>query len=181
MTEKKLHLGCGRCYLPPDEGWTNVDIFSNVHADAYHSVTDLPFEKKSFSLVYASHILEHVHRHMILSTLCHWRGLLKEGGTLRLAVPDFRAVCARYGETDNLEELLGLLYGGQNLKLNSHTITFDSRTLTKLLTQAGFRDVRWWDWRKTEHADYDDYSRAVLPHLDFEKGQAMSLNLEATS
>lgn len=172
---KKLHLGSGKVYIP---GWTNVDIFSNCKADEYADVTSLPYDKQSFDLVYASHILEHVHRHMVLATLTHWRTLLVPGGTLRLAVPNFRAVCEHYMETSDLPVLIGLLYGGQNYHLNRHTITFDSNTLTKYLVQAGFSEVRAWDWRKTDHSDHDDYSQSYLPHLN-KNGRLMSLNLEA--
>lgn len=175
---KKLHIGCGKVYL---NGWTNVDIFSVVHADLYCDITKLPFDRESFGLIYGSHVLEHVHRHMVIATLQHWREILRKGGILRLAVPDFAACCARYEKTKDLPELMGLLYGGQNFSRNSHTIIFDYEYLVDCLKKAGFeeRKIRRWDWRKTEHSEYDDYSQAYLPHLD-KSGQLMSLNVEAT-
>jgi hypothetical protein len=51
--------------------------------------------------------------------------------------------------------------------------------LTRLLEDAGFTEIRHWDWRCTEHAHIDDYSQAYLPHLDKDNGLLMSLNLEA--
>jgi predicted SAM-dependent methyltransferase len=176
MKSSKLHIGCGKCYLP---GWTNVDIFSSVHADVYADMSALPYPRESFDLIYASHVLEHAHRHMILATLTHWRDLLKDGGVLRLAVPDFAAVTARYSVTGNLDELIGLLYGGQNHPKNHHFITFDPTTLRRDLAKVGFRKILYWDWRETEHSKYDDYSQCFLPHLDKESGMLMSLNLEA--
>lgn len=155
-----------------------MDVFSNIKADAYHDVTSLPYPKESFDLIYASHLLEHVHRHMVLATLNHWGALLKTGGTLRLAVPNFSAICDHYRKYQDLNVLMGLLYGGQDNFLNRHTITFDRSTLTDLLIVAGFGNVREWDWRTTEHKDHDDFSRAHLPHLDMQ-GMLMSLNLEA--
>jgi hypothetical protein len=47
------------------------------------------------------------------------------------------------------------------------------------LEAAGFVGVRRYDWRKTEHADIDDYSRAYYPHMDFDNGFLLSLNVEA--
>lgn len=176
MAMNKLHLGPGKVYLP---GFTNVDIFSSVKADAYADCTALPYEKETFDLIYASHILEHVHRHMVVATLSHWRSLLKTGGVLRLAVPNFEAVTQWYAKTGELEDVMGLLYGGQNFHLNRHTVTFDSKYLSRMLTMAGFNHIRYWDWRKTEHADFDDYSQAYLPKLDKENGMLMSLNMEA--
>lgn len=177
---KKLSIGCGKCYLPPSEGWTNLDLFSSVHADVYADMSALPFEKNTFDLAYISHVLEHCQRHCILATLAHWRDVLKPGGTLRIAVPDFAAAVKWYNGTKDLPSLIGILYGGQNHPKNSHTIIFDEKTLTEALTKVGFVNVRRWDWRVTEHRDYDDYSQCFLPHLDKENGLLMSLNLEAT-
>jgi predicted SAM-dependent methyltransferase len=116
---------------------------------------------------------------MILATLTHWRDLLKDGGVLRLAVPDFAAVTARYSVTGNLDELIGLLYGGQNHPKNHHFITFDPTTLRRDLARVGFNKIQYWDWKETEHSKYDDYSQCFLPHLDRDSGMLMSLNLEA--
>jgi len=56
---------------------------------------------------------------------------------------------------------------------------FDQPFLSSALVDAGFREVRRWDWRCTDHSHIDDYSQAYLPHLDREHGTLMSLNLEA--
>ena len=140
----------------------------------------MPFDPGTFDLIYASHVLEHVHRHQIVATLFHWAQTLKEGGVLRLAVPDFDAVVRRYQSTKNLPELMGLLYGGQNHPKNNHFVTFDEATLRDSLKRAGLTRVRPWDWRTTEHAEYDDFSQAYLPHMAKQDGILMSLNLEAT-
>lgn len=183
MSEKRLHIGCGKAYLPPEEGWTNVDIFSTVRADIYADMTSLPFERGSFDLIYASHVLEHCHRNMVVATLCHWRSLLKKDGILRIAVPDFGAVCEFYLQTQDLPSVMGLLYGGQNHPLNRHTTTFDEKYLTELLKKASFGSIEPWDWRKTDHSRFDDYSQAYLGGngpMDKENGMCMSLNLQAT-
>lgn len=172
----RLHLGSGKAYM---DGWTNVDIFSTVQADMYFDITRLPFDPRSFDLIYACHVLEHVHRHMIVATLSHWWTILTKGGVLRLAVPSFEAVVKHYNEHGDLKVLTGLLYGGQNHPKNNHFIVFDTKTLTDCLLKAGFRDVRTWDWRETDHKQYDDFSQCYLPHMDNEHGQLMSLNLEA--
>lgn len=173
---RKLHIGAGRVYLP---GFINVDIFDTHHADLYCDLTSLPWDKATFDLIYASHVLEHVHRRQVTATLFVWGKMLRPGGILRLAVPDFGAVVERYRETHDLPELLGLLYGGQNHPKNNHFVIFNYETLSEHLKKAGFKKVRPWDWRKTEHTDHDDYSQCYLPHLDKENGRLMSLNVEA--
>jgi predicted SAM-dependent methyltransferase len=172
----KLHVGAGGNYLP---GWVNVDILSNNHADVYCNALAIPYPPESFELIYACHVLEHFNRHLILAALTHWRNLLNTGGTLRLSVPDFAAVVNHYVVNQELSVLIGLLYGGQQSQFNEHHIIFDSNTLTKALAMVGFRQIRQWDWRTTEHKDFDDYSQAYLPHFEKRSGMQMSLNLEA--
>jgi predicted SAM-dependent methyltransferase len=172
----KLHIGTGKNYLP---GWVNVDIFSSVRADVYADMTALPFERGTFDLIYASHVLEHAHRHMVLATLTHWRDLLAPGGVLRIAVPNFAACVDWYVRTQDLHSITGLLYGGQNHPKNNHFIAFDKPTLTKNLRAVGFTEVREWDWRNTEHSEHDDFSQCFLPHMDKQGGKLMSLNIEA--
>jgi predicted SAM-dependent methyltransferase len=173
----KLHIGVGKVYIP---GFINLDIFSNVRADIYSSALAIPYPPETFDLLYSSHILEHFNRYMVLAALGHWRNLLKVGGILRLAVPDFAAIVYRYMKNDrDLEELMGLLYGGQDSIYNFHHIVFDTKLLTKYLRQVGFVKIRQWDWRKTDHSEYDDYSQCYLPHLQKDTGLHMSLNLEA--
>lgn len=173
---RKLHIGAGRVHLP---GFINVDIFDTHHADLYCDLTRLPWDPGTFELIYASHVLEHVHRRMVTATLYHWGEMLRKGGILRLAVPNFDAVVQEYQEKRNLEQLLGLLYGGQNHPKNNHFVTFNHDTLSEHLKKAGFSKVRLWDWRETEHAQHDDYSQCFLPHMDKENGRLMSLNIEA--
>lgn len=179
----KLHIGCGKAYLP---GFINVDIFSSVKADVYANMSCLPFEKNSFDLIYASHCAEHCHRHMILATFAHWRDLLKKGGVIRLAVPNFKAAVRWYNEHGNLDDIMGILHGGENHPLNFHTVSFDETTLRRDLVRVGFETIRYWDWRETEHAQFDDYSQATLPMdpvtrkpIDKNLDLSVSLNMEA--
>jgi len=58
-------------------------------------------------------------------------------------------------------------------------LSYACHVLEHFLRRGGFAEARRRDWRRTEHAEVDDYSQAYLPHLDRENGQLMSLNLEA--
>ena len=42
-----------------------------------------------------------------------------------------------------------------------------------------FKEVNYFDWRKTEHSHIDDFSQCYLPHMDKDNGLLMSLNIEA--
>jgi len=70
--------------------------------------------------------------------------------------------------------------GRQDYLYNIHYNIFDFKTLSSDLIESGFKDVRKYDWRKTEHALIDDYSQAYIPHMDKENGILNSLNVEAT-
>ena len=175
----KLHLGCGRKYIP---GFVHVDLQELDHIDYRTSVDDLSFaEDDSVDLIYSSHVLEHFGRHEYRDVLREWYRVLKPGGVLRIAVPDFEAVVCYYTEKEaDIELLLGLVVGGQKEgEFDYHKMIFDEKLLSRVLRETGFREVRRYDWRETEHADLDDYSQAYLPHMDKENGMLMSLNLEA--
>ena len=98
---------------------------------------------------------------------------------LRIAVPNFEAIVEEYMSSKNLELVMGLLYGGQNYEYNFHYQAYDFKRLSELLRRAGFSDIKRYDWREFLPKDYDDFSRAYLPHMDFEHGRLMSLNVVA--
>ena len=174
----KLHLGCGKKYLP---GFIHVDLLPHDHIDYNCDVSDMTnvFSDQTADEVYACHVLEHFPRCKILLVLGEWNRVLKQGGLLRLCVPDFQAVVKQYQHTGNLSELEGLLYGGQRDQLDYHQVTFDFSLLQCFLEDAGFCNVRCYNWRDFLPKGYDDYSRAYLPHMD-ESGMLMSLNVVAT-
>lgn len=176
----KVHLGCGRCHIA---GYYHVDIAPFPHVDRVAPIDRLPWlDDDCADLIYASHVLEHFSRSEIHSVLREWWRVLKPGGLLRLAVPDFSACAKLYyeqGLVDGLTGLIGLISGGQRDRFDFHKMIFDADLLTKLLIEAGFTAVRHWDWRATEHAHIDDFSQAYLPHMDKENGLLMSLNMEA--
>ena len=173
----KLHLGCGEKYIP---GFIHVDIREFDHIDYITSVDNLNmFKDNSVNLIYASHILEHFKRFETEKVLNEWYRVLEKGGILRIAVPDFEKIVKVYLKNKKLDELMGLLYGGQHYKYNFHHKVFDFNSLSKILTKVGFKTVYKYNWRETIHKDYDDFSQSYLPHMDKKNGILMSLNIEA--
>ena len=169
----KLHIGCGEKFLP---GYKHVDARKFPHVDYVTDKLDRldMFKNNSADEIYACHILEHFTR----ADMKAYR-ILKTGGILRIAVPDFESIVAEYLSSKNLELVMGLLYGGQNYEYNFHYQTYDFQRLTDLLRRAGFSEVERYDWREFLPEGYDDYSRSYLPHMDFEHGRLMSLNVIA--
>ena len=176
----KLHLGCGKKFIP---GFIHIDALRYDHIDYCQQVSKLDnFSSSSVSLIYACHVLEHFSRWKYKEVLKEWHRVLEPGGVLRLSVPNFAACAKLYYEKGlqaGLTGLVGLVVGGQRDEYDYHGMIFDESLLSNSLIEAGFTDVRHWDWKEVEHGHIDDYSQAYLPHMDKEHGVLMSLNLEA--
>ena len=175
---KKLHIGCGNRYIP---GFVHIDVrkLPHVHYVASADKLDM-FDDNSVDLIYSCHVLEHFGRQQIEHVLKEWHRVLKPGGILRLAVPDFEKLVEVYLKTKDLRLVLGSLVGRQDYPENTHYIVFDYAYLSEVLTKVGFKNIHRYDWRQTIHKDYDDYSQAYIPHMDKERGILISLNVEAT-
>ena len=181
----KLHLGCGKRYIP---GFIHVDLCDMTHIDYRHSVDSLPmFQDGTVELIYASHVFEYFDRQQAASVLAEWHRVLRRGGVLRLAVPDFKALVEVYHQTGKLNNILGSLYGRMavesgtdNQQIIYHRTVYDFPSLERLLEENGFTNVHRYDWRQTIHKDYDDFSQAYFPHIEKDHGLLISLNVEAT-
>ena len=172
----KLHLGCGTKHI---KGFTNIDIRYLPGVDEVNNIRFLRnYKNDSVDLIYACHVLEHFSRWEYKNALTRWYEILKPGGILRLAVPNFSAIASRYIQTGNLQEVMGLLYGGQDYDENYHFVTFDMNSMINDLSNIGFSSIEEYDHKLTEHALIDDFSQAYLPHLD-PNGTLMSLNIQA--
>lgn len=168
-----LHLGCGCRRL---DGFVHIDSRPEVEPDHVSDITNLTeIDDNTADLIYACHVLEHVPRSAVLPTLREWRRVLKPGGVLRVAVPDFAAVASLYHCGVSMWRLVGLLCGRQDYPENTHYMAYDYEYLAWTLGEAGFYDIRTWQPDIVLPLDYDDYSRAKI------EGQCVSLNVEATA
>jgi len=173
----KLHLGCGGKYIL---GFVHIDVMQFDHIDHVSSIDSLPFiQDNSVDLIYNCHVLEHFKRADVKRVLLEWKRVLKPDGILRTSVPDFESLARIYTNTNDLELIIGALFGRQNYLYNIHYNVFDYQYFSKILSEVGFVDVRKYDWRETEHAHIDDYSQAYIPHMDKQNGMQVSLNVEA--
>ena len=179
----KLNLGCGDRKL---HDFVNVDARDDLDPDVVWDVTRIHEKFYDVDLIYACHVLEHFPTQPFeyqprtwKDVLESWYTALREGGVLRLSVPDIKAACEYYILTNDFEAVRAFFYGGQKYDFDFHYHGWSHDTLEKALLEIGFKEVRLYDWRKTEHFYVDDYSQAYLPHMDKTNGKLMSLNIEA--
>ena len=146
----KLNIGAGPVVI---DGFTPID--RKLGTDAF----PLNYPDNSVSEIRASHILEHMSFREVPQALEEWRRVLKPGGKLRVAVPDFRKI-ANSIETD--PSWAYCLMGGQMDEDDFHKSAYDEARLAGYLHQAGLVGIRHWESPNTDTAAHP-----------------MSLNLEA--
>ncbi len=166
---KYLHIGCGDNVLP--KPFINIDNRKKkgvLNLKAY----PLRFKTNTFDLVYASHILEHFKKKQVLKVLAEWVRVLKPGGILRISVPCFENLSKIYNIDKDIDNISGPLMGGQTYKDNFHYEIFNKNKLIKLLLSAGLEAVHPWDFKRTIHSKFWDFSQATTKEIP------ISLNLE---
>lgn len=177
----KINMCCGKRNFGQD--WIHIDGADLPHIK-YRNITSLPqFLDNSVDLIYCSHGIAYFDRQEIIPILNEWKRVLKPGGILRLATPCFETMVGLYVNIDcSLEDIIGPLYGKMKMGEEAiyHKTTYDYDSLESLLESLGFNGVIPYDWRKTEHAEFDDHSQAYLPKMDKENGTLISLNVECT-
>ena len=174
----KLNLGCGKRDFGSD--WIHIDGAEYPHLDS-QNIESLDYRNKSVDLIYASHVIEYFDRREVISVLKEWKRVLRIDGVLRIAVPDFYQMAKLYlVDSYDLEKFLGPLYGKMVMlkKTIYHKTVYDFNDLKELLEEVGFRNIKKYDWRETDHSEFDDHSQAYIPHMDKENGTLISLNVE---
>ena len=174
----KLHLGCGWRNFGPD--WVHIDGGDYAHLQ-HNDITNLPYDDNLVDVIYASHVIEYFDRNEIKSVLREWHRVLRPGGVLRLAVPDFLKLSWVYQDTKNLDNILGPLFGKMPMGDQTiyHKTVYDFKSLKDLLQSLGFNDIISYNCKEMDHAQFDDHSQAYYPHMDKENGLLISLNVEA--
>lgn len=172
----RVHLGCGPIDLP---GYVNVDMMPLPHVHFVGGVQQLGmFGDGEVDLLYACHVLEHVPRRELKATLQEWRRVLRAGGLLRLSVPDFDLLVGAMQKENDVAAIQDALFGSFEHTYDVHHSAFTGAYLTRLLVEAGFRDVRPWTAEEAGIAQYGDWSSRKIRGIRSE--HFISLNLEAT-
>lgn len=172
-----VHLGCGEVN---NQNFINVDGFPFQHVHYVHRIDKLPmFKDRNVDLIYASHCLEHFSYNQTCEVLSEWHRVLKNGGILRLSVPDFDKLVDIYKLNENNPDIIvDMLMGGQNSKFNYHLTVLNKTNLTLALEKVGFYEIFEWLPNNDELTTFNDFStyKRVINGYEYE----ISLNLQAT-
>jgi len=141
----RLHLGSGAHRLP---GWVNVDVLGMSPDLLWDLTRPLPFADGAAEAVFLEHVLEHFPLAQVLDMLAESRRVLAADGIVRVGVPDFGRYLESYvGDQAFIErERPGrptrLLAVAEVALDHGHRSVWDAETLERVLSEAGFRDVR---------------------------------------
>jgi predicted SAM-dependent methyltransferase len=151
----RLNWGCG---TQPEPGWINSDIKSGPGIDISCDILDgLPLEDRSVDYVVSIHALPELPYPSLVPALRELRRVLKQGGVLRLALPDLdRALDAyRRGDRgyflipdDDATSLGGKLSVQMTWYGYSRSL-FTGDYVEELMRKAGFAEVRRCAYRET--------------------------------
>ena len=136
----------------------NLDLEDSEGPDITYDGKNIPFPDDYFTIVRASHVLEHIKRDELLNTLKEWKRVLHPDGELHIAVPDaeivFREIISgttakglpslsNTETTPSLTQIYGLGY--DNYKTNKrwrHHVIFDINLLNYFLNNIGLGQTR---------------------------------------
>lgn len=114
--DKPIHLNIGCGNNPKSENgihWINIDTRKLPKVDYIMDAQKLEFEKESFNLVYASHILEHFSHKKTEEIVRGWYGGLKKGGVMKIAVPDMLEISKAFAQGSvGADQVMLYFYGG---------------------------------------------------------------------
>ena len=134
----KLNLGAGET---PLKGYENLDRMTG------QEIYPLAYDDGVADEIRASHVLEHFSHRDTAAVLADWIRVLKPGGVLKIAVPDFEKIIAGViaHASINVE---GYLMGGHVDENDRHGAIFTGQKLCELLSGLGMERIH--NWTPTE-------------------------------
>jgi predicted SAM-dependent methyltransferase len=164
----KISLGSATHRPGPD--WTLVDVDPYLHPDICSDIIDFILPEESCEEIYVSHALEHFSRDMGKELVFRWVRMLKEGGTLWIAVPDIEIVSKMVDiiEDPSLKnDWIKIIYGWQVNIWDIHKWGYTNISLYNLMEEAGLSDIEGFKpWVESSTGEGMDCSGAWLPNTE---------------
>jgi len=114
----------------------------------------IPEATSSVSVVYSSHMIEHLDRSRAGKFLAEVRRVLVHGGIVRIVVPDLRKLIDAYLDSGSADAFLSSLHMSppkvslvERIRIaligyRHHLWMYDAKSLAALLTESGFHEAR---------------------------------------
>ncbi len=169
---QRLHIGCGQEAIP---GWINIDNQALPGVDRVLDVRrGLPF--RGVSAIFAEHFLEHIRFEDGLAFLKECRRVLADFGVVRISTPNLDWVYVTHypswpsGSAE--ERFRDCFQLNQAFHGWGHQFLYNSSTLEAALKSAGFADVAFQEFGKSDIPDLNGIERHEtyvdapdLPHV----------------
>jgi len=146
----KLHIGCGDIYK---KGYVNIDAYNLSVADIKAKANKVPYPEKSVDLIENHHLLEHLDRKTLKTTLKEWFRILKPRGKLIIEVPNLEKNIEIFLKSSYHERWenyrkefehgrIQLIYGKGEEQGQLHKNGFDKERLKRILQNHGFVKIK---------------------------------------
>jgi predicted SAM-dependent methyltransferase len=147
LTDKiRLNIGAGQSNLP---GFVSLDIKTGTDASG-----KLPYADNSVDEVYASHVLEHIHHSKANAALAEWVRVLKPGGRIRIAVPNWDSIVEQHRNGSMSTQMLNAwLHGTDPEHTDRHQFVASREELEGILRSLAIENIESWE------PEYEDCSR----------------------
>jgi hypothetical protein len=139
----KLNLGSGEQVI---EGYENIDV--KTGGCIY------PLDYREVEVIRASHVLEHFGHEESVLVMLNWIDALKDGGILRIAVPDFDDLMRRRALGYDLP-FESIIMGGQTDEYDYHKSIWNYDKLHFLMHNMGLINIRTWQSEICDCASYN--------------------------
>lgn len=153
---KKIQFGCGPNKL---SGWLNTDVYQAFPEAVFMDITcPLPLPSNTFSHITSEHLIEHIPYADGTQFIAECFRILNTNGKIRITTPDLRVIMNLYENYDEAA-ISYTKYITRNFipeaRHNQHVFVinnafrnwghqfiYDQKSLTLLLEETGFTDVR---------------------------------------
>ncbi len=150
----KLQLGAGPNRL---EGWLNTDLLASRDMVYVDVTRRLPFPDGQFDYVFTEHMIEHLPFRQGCHMLCETHRVLRTGGKVRIATPDFEFLLRLCREHISPQEQEYIAWAIRTFRpelpvssvsvVNNffrdwgHQYIYDQQTLSQVLSNCGFGNI----------------------------------------
>lgn len=149
----KINAGCGRhtwngyyCIdaVQHPKATRPIDLEFTFSFDNGDLVELVPLPDGCASEVFNGHFIEHVHEWEAPAVVAEFYRLLEPGGLLVMELPDLELACRNLLKGKPDQYSMWPLYGDGTLRdpLMCHKFGYTKKTITALLADCGFRNIR---------------------------------------